>query len=119
MRDTERVPQDVGPLRVKACTIVTRSYIPRARVVASSFLKWHPGREFSVLVIDDPERGFDPNGELFDIIRPDALDIEQSEYALLAGMYDVVGLASALKPKLLGYLLAKGDDAVLFLDSDR
>lgn len=103
---------------MNACTIVTRSYLPRARVVAASFLRSHPDGRFTALVIDDPGGRFDGSDEPFDVIRPDVLDIAEDEYALLASIYDVVGLASALKPKLLEYLIDGSGGPVLFLDSD-
>ena len=49
-------------------TSVTRSYIPKARVLATSVKKFHPDWFFVLLLSDTIPRGFDLTDEPFDEI---------------------------------------------------
>lgn len=99
-----------------ACTIVARNYLPHARVVAMSFLQQHPGARFTTLVIDD--RDHEVDAEPFEIVRLQELIHDVNELHLLATYYDVMELATAVKPLLLSHLLAAGATQVIYLDPD-
>src|SRR6476646_5864572 len=99
-----------------ACTIVARNYLPHARVVARSFLAHNPGCRFTTLVIDDREHTV--TGEPFDVLHLDELIPDRDELHLLATYYDVMELATAVKPLLLAHLLGRGEPAVVYLDPD-
>lgn len=100
---------------MKACTIVARNYLAHARVLAESFLEHHPEAGFSVLVIDAPSSEF--SGEPFEVLYPTEVGIDEQEYGRMAMIYDVLELATAVKPWLLRHLLAE-DEVVLYFDPD-
>jgi glycosyltransferase involved in cell wall biosynthesis len=97
-----------------ACTIVARNYIAQARVLAESFLANHPGATFSVLVIDGPAL---VANEPYELIEPAQLGIDENEYLRMAAIYELMELATAVKPWLLRQLLERGEP-VLYLDPD-
>jgi glycosyltransferase involved in cell wall biosynthesis len=99
---------------VNACTIISRNYLAQARVLAESFRAQHPDGGFSVLVIDGPVLHANAPYEL---IRPSDLDVAEDEYFRMAAIYDVMELATAIKPWLLRHLLELGEP-VVYLDPD-
>jgi glycosyltransferase involved in cell wall biosynthesis/SAM-dependent methyltransferase len=100
---------------VKACTIVARNYLAHARVLAESFLEHHPEAGFSVLVIDAPSSEL--SGEPFEVLHPTEVGIDEQEYGRMAMIYDVLELATAVKPWLLRHLLTE-DEVVVYFDPD-
>ena len=100
---------------MKACTIVARNYLAHARVLAESFLEHHPDAGFSVLVIDAPSSEL--AGEPFEVLHPTEVGIDEQEYGRMAMIYDVLELATAVKPWLLRHLLTE-DEVVLYFDPD-
>ena len=105
-------------MRVAACTIIARNYLPAARVLAKSFLRHHPDATFAALVVDDVNRDVDPAVEPFDVLRLDDIGIEHDEALRMAAMYDVMEFCTAVKPWLLDLLLAAGADVAIYLDPD-
>ena len=101
---------------MRICTIAARSCLPQARVLAHSYAEVSGDSPCSLLLLDDPERTVDAAGEPFEIVRPDQLGIER--YEGMAAMYDVAGLASAVKPSLLRYLLERDREPVAYFDPD-
>ena len=99
-----------------ACTIVARNYLPFARVLARSFFEHNPGSRFVTLVIDDRERVVAE--EPFEVVQLDELIPDPNELHLLAAYYDVMELATAVKPLLLMHLLRQSSDPVVYLDPD-
>jgi hypothetical protein len=100
---------------MRACTIVARNYLAHARVLAESFLEQNPDAGFSVLVID--ARPEEVEGERFEVLHPTQVGLDEEEYARMAMIYDVLELATAVKPWLLRHLLAQ-DGVVLYFDPD-
>ena len=99
-----------------ACTIVARNYLAFARVLAHSFLEHHPGGRFTVLLLDDEDDVVDAEDEPFEIVHgSDIMAVE--EFLSMAAIYDVMELATAVKPWLLEHLLAEGA-AVAYIDPD-
>ena len=100
-----------------ACTIIARNYLPHARVLARSFRDHHPGGRFTTLVIDDRQREVSSE-EPFEVLHLDELVTDTAELHVLAAYYDVMELATAVKPLLLGHLLGAGAATVAYLDPD-
>ena len=105
-------------MAVRACTIVARNYLPAARVLATSFARHHPGSVLDVLLLDDLERSVGTSAEPFRILHLDEIGIAPEELVKMVAIYDVLEIATAVKPWLLETLLATGADAVLYLDPD-
>ena len=100
-------------------TIIAPNYWPYARVLAASIAEHHPDVPMVVLVlvdgdVDEPEPR---SGNRVTVLRPADLGIERSELHLLAAMYNVTELATALKPRLLAHLLTL-EPTVTYLDPD-
>src|SRR5690606_16882381 len=91
--------------RVLITTIVARNYLPQARVLAQTFLEHHPHGRVVVLVLDAPGEGL-RDDEPFEVVAPEAIfaEADQRELRRLAAIYNVMELATALKPFLLRHL---------------
>ena len=100
------------------CTIIARNYLPAARVLAASFLDHHPDGRVSTLVIDDVYGEVDAASEPFEVLRPGDVGIRFEEFHRMAMIYDVLELATAVKPWVIERLLSRGADAVIYLDPD-
>jgi len=103
---------------VLIATVVARNYLPQARVLARSFLAHHPGGRVVVLVLDAPGDGL-RDVEPFEVVVPADLfrPDQQRELRRMMTIYNVMELATALKPFLLRHLLATGP-SVTYLDPD-
>jgi len=102
----------------RACTIIARNYLPAARVLAESFAHHHPGSVLDVLLLDDVNRSVDASSEPFCVLHLDDIGIPHDELRKMIAIYDVLEIATAVKPWLLETLLAGGADVVLYLDPD-
>lgn len=100
-----------------ACTIVARNYLALARVVSRTFLEHHPTGRFTVLLLDDVHHEVDPDDEPFDVVRPDEI-MPEDEFLEMAAGYNVLELATAVKPWLLRSILRSGATTVAYLDPD-
>jgi glycosyltransferase involved in cell wall biosynthesis len=100
---------------VQLCTIIARNYLAYARVLAESLAEHQPDGRLAVLVVDgaDDLRGQEAN---FEVLSP--ADIGCDEFERMAARYDLVELATAVKPWLLRFLLGRGAPAVTYLDPD-
>ena len=104
-------------MAVNACTIIARNYLPYARVLARSFTDHHPQGQVTALILDDLDREVNSNTEPFEVMHlEDLFDIR--ELHTMAMIYDVMELATAVKPFLLRHLLANGNPEVIYLDPD-
>jgi glycosyltransferase involved in cell wall biosynthesis len=91
--------------------------VPFARVLARSFAEHHPDGRFWVFLTDEWHGYIDPAAERFEILDPDTVRIP--EFEAMAKRYDVLELATAVKPWILRHLLQlEGAGATLFLDPD-
>ncbi|MEZ5419469.1 MAG: glycosyltransferase [Vicinamibacterales bacterium] len=100
------------------CTIVARNYLPHARVLTTSFLRHHPGGTVYVLLIDDEDAALDASGEPFRVLRLQEIGLDRDEVRRLAAIYDVVELATSVKPPLLRWLLDRHGTHAIYLDPD-
>ena len=99
------------------CTVVARNYLAHARVLAESFLRHHPQGHLSVLVLDADENA-DLADEPFEVLRPDDIGLDGPEFRRMATIYQLLELATAVKPWLLRHALDDGAAAVVYLDPD-
>ncbi len=105
------------PAPMAITTIVARNYLPRARLLARSFLAHHPNGRMTVLVTDAD--GSERSDGLFEVLTLDHLPLSRRDVNRMAFMYDVTELATAVKPLLLQFLLfERGEPAVTYLDPD-
>lgn len=106
-------------------TIVARNYLPHARLLARSFREHHPDDIFVCLVTDGGrDQGWGDDGLNADpglrVVTPAELPVDAELFSAMAFMYDVMELATALKPFLLQMLLAEvgGGATATYLDPD-
>jgi len=100
-----------------ACTIIAQNYLPQARVLARSFTEHHPGSRLAVLLLDDHGQGVGAS-EPFEVMRLSDIPETPEELQRMAAIYDVLELATAVKPWLLQLLLSRGATAAMYLDPD-
>jgi hypothetical protein len=98
------------------CTILARNYLAQARVLCRSLRARHPGVPVYALVVDDPAGYFDPAREDFTCLS--LADLELPDPRGLAFRYGVVELCTAVKPRLLACLFARGHRKLVYLDPD-
>jgi len=99
-----------------ACTIVSLNYLPFARTLCNSFLKFHPSLKFYVLLVDRLPEGFDASQERFDLLLVEDLGIPN--FQSVAFKYDILELNTNVKPTFLKTLLARGVDELIYFDPD-
>ena len=100
-------------------TICAANYLPFAKILANSFLKFHPDSEFYLLLVDgDVSEITIDLGPQITIINPSDLDLEPDVFTRMAIYYDVTELSTALKPLGLKYLLDIGSKIAVYLDPD-
>jgi hypothetical protein len=101
---------------IAACTIVAKSYIAFARVLACSFRQHHPEIPFFLLLADEVDGWFDPACEPFQMLRLSELEIARLERFRF--QYAQQTLSYAATPYLLSRLLARGFERVLFFKQE-
>jgi hypothetical protein len=111
------VPGDPGG-RWAVATVAAKNFWARVRVLAGSLAAHHRGAVLHALLTDETDGRFDPGLELFNVVRLNALGLTGEQASRLAFGYDRKALAAAVKPLLLGKLLAEGYERVLLIDAD-
>jgi GT2 family glycosyltransferase/glycosyltransferase involved in cell wall biosynthesis len=99
-----------------ACTIISRNYLGQARVLAESYLTHHPDGRFYLLIVDRLPEGveLDPRIRLVD-----PADLPLDDLYDMCFKYDVVELATSVKPALLILLIEQlGEERVMYIDPD-
>jgi hypothetical protein len=99
-----------------ATTIVTKSRLAQARVLAASLREHHPELELLVVLADAPEGCFDPGREPFEVVALERLAIPDRDALLVRS--SAVQVATLAKPFALSHVLDRGFGAALFLDPD-
>ena len=102
---------------VIAYTIVSRAYVPHARVLAASYLRHHPGGEFWALLIDDLYDEVQEVDEPFHVLRLRDLTMDGAEVHRMAMLFGN-RIIAAIKPWVFEHFLALGAQAVVYIDSD-
>lgn len=99
------------------CTIVSSNYLPQAEVLINSFKLHHPDDQFHLLLLDV----YDIENSISDGVRywiPEEIGIQLEDLQRMRKVYDVVELATSLKPFMLQHLLLTGASEVTYLDPD-
>jgi hypothetical protein len=102
--------------RVAAATIVDKSGLALARVLAASFLEHHRDVPFFVLLADEVDGYFDPAKESFELVTLDQLKIPELRRFLFH--YSRQEVSYAATPFLLHHLLERGFDGAIFLKQE-
>jgi hypothetical protein len=103
---------------VLACTVVTKSYLPFARVLARSLEQHNPGSHLLVLVVDELGRETLRPKEPFQILELKDLQDERTNQQM-AFAYHTGEMCSAVKGLLLEYMLTQTNhDRWVYLDAD-
>jgi hypothetical protein len=97
------------------CTIIAKNYVAFARTLAQSFLSLHPGYKCYVLIVDDFEGHINPPDECFEIVK--LTDLKFPDLPGLCFKYDVKELCTAVKARLLDYLIREKSVARLLFDA--
>lgn len=97
------------------CTIISRNYLPHAKVLYKSLRMYHPDCEFCVLMVD----GIDECDSTapFEIVNIADLKLN-CLLQDLAFRYNQLELNTNVKPTFLKLLLDRGADKVLYFDPD-
>lgn len=97
-------------------TVITRSYLPYARVLARSLRQFHD-EPLYVVCVDEPEGYFDPEKESFSVLT--ARDLVPAEDRHILFYYSAFEACTALRAYAHRYLLANtAHDSWVYLDSD-
>lgn len=102
--------------RFAACTVVAKSCLSFARVLARSFHRHHPDVPFFVLLADQVDGQFDPRAEPFSLIELADLELPRPER--LRFHYAQQPLSYACTPWLLSHLLRQGFTRVVFFKQE-
>jgi hypothetical protein len=99
-------------------TSVTKSYIPKARVLAKSVKQFHPGWTFVLFLSDSYPEGFQLRDEPFDkVLTLESLDMPN--WRSWAFGHSIVELCTAVKGPAAELLALEGkDDRIMYLDPD-
>ena len=97
-------------------TTVTTSYVALARVLMKSVAEQHPDSLRFVVIIDD-HPGVDVIIDDATVLSPSDLVSDETELRVLQTIYKPIEFATALKPKLLLFALARAEKAI-FVDPD-
>lgn len=103
-------------LSCAAATIVAKSSLSLARVIAQSFREHHGQIPFFVLLADEVDGFFEPSREPYEIIHFDELGIEAPERLRFRHAQQPLSYAAA--PYLLRHLLGRGFSSVLFIKQE-
>jgi hypothetical protein len=102
---------------VIAYTIISRTYVPHARVLARSYSRHHPGEKLWALLIDDVDHQISDADEPFRALHLSDLAVDQAEIHRMAMMFGDK-LIAVIKPWVFEHFLAEGADSVLYIDGD-
>jgi hypothetical protein len=99
-------------------TSITKSYLPKARVLAKSVKHFHPDWTFVLLYSDDLPAGFDLTQEPFDeVLTIDQLGL--ADWQAWAFGHAIVELCTAVKGPAAALLAQRaGVDKIMYLDPD-
>src|SRR5579859_1373705 len=99
-----------------ACTIISRNYLSDARVVAESYLKFHPGAHFYTLIVDGLPEGVDAGA------GNHVVDLDELNLPHLSKLFfkcNPTELCITLKPPLMRLLFDRyNEPEVIYFDSD-
>lgn len=101
--------------RCAACTIVSKNYLAFARTLAASYLRYHPGALFYVLLVD--KKGKEEAESSFTLVGVEELGIEN--FTSVAFKFDILELNTNVKPSFCKYLFrTQPIDKLCYIDPD-
>lgn len=103
---------------MNACTIVARNYLAQASALADSFVEANPEGAFTIFAIDLGDERIGSDDPRVRVVGPEGAGLDPDGFHRMAAIYDVVELATAVKPFLLRHLLREGGEPVTYLDPD-
>jgi hypothetical protein len=99
-------------------TSITKSYLPKARVLAKSLKIFHPNWKFVLLFSDELPENFNLDKEPFDEILL-IEDLQLDSWKVWAFSHTIVELCTAVKGRAAQILASRDDiDVVIYLDPD-
>lgn len=103
---------------LNACTIVSKNYLPYARVLAQSFLDRVPDGQFFVLLVDRNDGHIDPSAEPYTLVE--AEDVTKvPDIASFLFKYTLLEANTAIKPYFLEQLFEEhGLESLIYFDPD-
>ena len=110
--------------QITAATVASPAYRPHALVLARSFLEHHPEGRFVLADLgavgpDGSEQApLETGDERIEVVHPEVLAGGREELDKLGMAYSIQGLAGAMKPRVLRWLLAEGRAPAMLIDSD-
>jgi len=100
------------------CTVVTKSHLAGARVLARSIKAVHPDAEVYALLADRVDACFDPDAEPFHTVLLEQLNADQA-IAEMSFYYNAFEFCNAVRPLMHQYLWQHtAAPAWIYLDSD-
>jgi hypothetical protein len=100
-----------------AFTICSNNYLARAKVVADSFVEYHPGSNFFIFLIDHLDPSLDYS--LFNKYTLVQIKEVLNTVDKLAVRYNIIELSTAVKPAIFMYLFKRyRSDKIVYLDPD-
>jgi len=97
------------------CTIIAANYLPQALRLRESLLSIHPGVDFRILLVEQPEVVATIAPQIgARVLGPNEVGCD--DWLQMAFYYDCMELSTALKPFLIQTLLGEGH--VIYLDPD-
>lgn len=102
--------------RIACGTIVAKSHLALARVLATSFRRQHPSIPFYVLLADEVEGAFVPRDEPFEVLTLD--DVTVPDRLGMRFWYHQQELTYAMTPHLIAHLLDQGFNQVGFMKQE-
>jgi hypothetical protein len=105
--------------KIIAFTLCSNNYLANAKVLAESFLRFHPSDEFKIGLVDVKSEEVDYDGYLRGVDVIPVADLEIEEFDEMNGKFDIVELNTAVKPSYFKYLFRENPDAkIIYLDPD-
>jgi hypothetical protein len=99
------------------CTIISKNYLPYARVLMDSAARWAPEMPRFVILVDRVDEYFDPKNENFTLLLSEDLPIAESSWFHFK--YTILELSTAVKPYALEFLFERyGFDKLIYFDPD-
>ena len=99
------------------CTIVNVDYLSQASVLFDSLRTTNSDLNYYLLLLDGRENPLELIPGVI-TIHPSQLNLSEKKFLEMCQYYDVVELATSLKPFLLSYLINLGSSSVIYLDPD-
>lgn len=103
--------------KIALFTIVSKNYLPYARVLLSSVAKVHPEYRLFLCLADEVDGFFQPAAEPFETVEAQAIGIPNLLDLTLR--YDIMEFNTAVKPFMFEWVFSSTDcDLAIYLDPD-